>query len=293
MKYTLTALSYAFCWGVGVTLTKIILAEVTATTLLVIQLCSSVLFLFVLSYFDNRELPFSPQRLRQGVAGVFEPALAYMVGIFGLRLTTASSATLIASSEVILTILFAAFFLGEALTKLKVFLSGISFVGVVLLMIGDEGGVAQSSVLGNALVLLGTLFAVCYVLFSKKQVASAKPLQLTSAQQLVGFLTTVLCFALLGVLDPNYRFDFKDIPLRFWLLAIGSGIMQYALAFLLYLRALQHIPVSQAAFYVALIPVFGVLSAVLLLGEQPSTRQWLGGALVIGSSFYANRLLQR
>jgi drug/metabolite transporter (DMT)-like permease len=290
MNGIITALSYAFCWGVGVTLTKITLAGIPATTLLIIQLGSSVLFLSTLSYLRDRQLPFSWPRLKQGVAGIFEPALAYMVGIFGIQLTTASNTTLIGSSEVILTILFAALFLGEKLTRTKLLLSGISCTGVLLLVLEGAEGAGQSSLLGNLLVLLGTVFAVCYVLLSKKQIAMANPLQLTSSQQVVGLLTTVFCFSLLAMLNQDYAISFKGIPLQFWLLAIGSGIMQYALAFLLYLMALRHIPVSQAAFYVALIPVFGVVSAVVLLGEQPSLAQWLGGGLVIASSFYANRL---
>ncbi len=56
--------------------------------------------------------------------------------------------------------------------------------------------------------------------------------------------------------------------------------MQYGLAFLLYLIALQNIPASQAAFYIALVPVFGVASAVFMIGEQSSFAQWIGAALV-------------
>ena len=108
MNNILIALSYAFCWGVGVTLTKIALSEIAPTTLLIIQILSSVLFLSTASYFKDRQLPFSWKYLKQGSAGIFEPALAYMVSIFGLQMTTASNATLIGSSEVILTILFAA-----------------------------------------------------------------------------------------------------------------------------------------------------------------------------------------
>jgi drug/metabolite transporter (DMT)-like permease len=39
-----------------------------------------------------------------------------------------------------------------------------------------------------------------------------------------------------------------------------------------------------------LIPVFGVVSAIILIREQPSFGQWLGAVLVIGSSYFANRL---
>jgi drug/metabolite transporter (DMT)-like permease len=290
MNKIIIALSYAFCWGVGVTLTKIALSEIAPTTLLVIQLLSSVLFLATVCYLKERQLPFSWQRLKQGFAGIFEPALAYMFGIFGVKMTTVSNATLIASTEVILTILFAAAFLGEKLTRAKFLLAGISFVGVFLLMLKDAQGANHSSLIGDSLVLLGTLFAVFYVLFSKKQIKTANPLQLTTSQQTVGLITTVLCFSMLSILNPSYEVNVVNISPQFWLLAIGSGIMQYALAFLLYLVALQNLPVSHAAFYLALIPVFGIASAVVIIGEYPSLAQWVGGGLVVVSTYYANRL---
>ncbi|WP_088891740.1 DMT family transporter [Leptolyngbya ohadii] len=290
MNRILLALGYAFCWGVGVTLTKVALSEISATTLLILQLLSSVVFLLFICYGHDRQLPFSWRHLQQGMAGIFEPALAYMVGIFGLRMTTASNATLIGSSEVILTIVFAALFLGETLTRRKLLLSGISFLGVVLLMLQDAEGTRHASLLGDLLVLLGTVFAVLYVLFSKRQIETAHPLRLTASQQLVGLIVTVLCFGLLSSFNPTYEVSVAGISPSFWLLAIGSGIMQYGLGFLLYLTALRSIPASQAAFFVALIPVFGVASAVVIIGEQPSLFQWLGGVLVVFSSYWANQL---
>lgn len=290
MNSILLALSYAFCWGVGQTLTKITLSGIPAATLLVIQLSSSVLFLTTLYVITHGHFPFSLKSFKQGVAGIFEPALAYMIGIFGLNLTTVSNATLIGASEVILTILLAAVFLGEQLTRNKLLLATVSFSGILLLMLSDGEGSSQTSLLGDLLVLLGTLFAVFYVLLSKKQIGGADPLQLTASQHLVGLITTVLCFGVLSLFNPSYAINISDISAQFWLLAIAAGILQYALGFLLYLIALQNVPVSQAAFYVALIPVFGVASAIILIGEQPSFGQWLGAVLVIGSSYFANQL---
>jgi drug/metabolite transporter (DMT)-like permease len=284
------ALGYSFCWGVGVTLTKISLSAIPAPTLLIIQLSSSVLFLATACYLKDRQLPFSWKHLQQGIAGIFEPALAYMFGTFGIALTTASNATLIGSSEVILTILLAAAFLGEKLTRTKLLLAGVSFLGVLLLMGKDVQTTSQASLSGDLLVLLGTLFAVLYVLLSKKQVATIDPLQLTASQQLVGLIVTTLCFSGLSWVNPSFEVSAAGISGQFWILAIGSGIMQYALAFLLYLSALQNIPVSQAAFYVALIPVFGVSSAILIIGEQPSLAQWVGAGCVMGASYGASRL---
>ena len=290
MKGMFIALGYAFCWGVGVTLTKIALSGVTPTTLLIIQLSSGVIFLLLVCFVEGHKLPVSWPYLKQGYAGILEPAMAYMVGIFGIQMTSASSASLIGSSEVILTILFAAIFLGEKLNNMKLLLAGVSLGGMLLLMAGDIEDALVSSFSGNLLVLLGVVFAVFYALISKKQVATLSPQQLAASQQLVGLFMIIICFGILSLLVPGYELNFYDISLSYWLLAISSGIIQYALAFLLYLIALRHIPVSRAAFYIALIPVFGVASAVVLIEEHLETAQWLGGLLIIGSSYFANRL---
>lgn len=290
MKTTLIALSYAFCWGTGLTLAKLALTEISATTLLIIQLLSSVLFLYTACYVKKRKLPLSIKNLQQGMAGIFEPGLAYMVGTLGLALTTASNATLLGSTEVILTVLFAALFLGEKLTLAKFMLAIVSFLGVFFLLGTHTQGATKSSLVGDLLVLLSTVFAVIYVLVSKAQIATASPLELTASQQLVGLIMTVLCFGILSLFLPSYEVDATGISPQFWLLAIASGIMQYALAFLLYLTVLQTTPVSQAAFYIALIPVFGVASAILLIGEQPHWWQWIGAAFILTSSYFGSKL---
>jgi drug/metabolite transporter (DMT)-like permease len=52
---------------------------------------------------------------------------------------------------------------------------------------------------------------------------------------------------------------------------------------------LDKVPVTHAAFYLALIPVFGIGSTILLIGEQPNGMQWIGAVLVIASSYFANK----
>jgi drug/metabolite transporter (DMT)-like permease len=290
MKNLLLPLGYASCWGVGLTLSKIALTEISPTTLLIIQLLSSVIFLYAACYIKNRKAPLSLKILKQGKAGIFEPALAYMFGTIGLNLTTVTNASLIGATEVVLTILLAALFLGEKLTLTKTILAIASFCGVFLLVSGDSQGSMTSSLVGDFLVILGVLFAVAYVLISKAQIASANPLELTFSQQFVGLMVTVIGFGVLSLFDRNYEINAHGITLNFWLLAVISGIMSYALAFLLYLIALGKVPVSQAAFYVALIPIFGIGSAIILIGDRPTLVQWIGATSIIASSYCANQI---
>jgi drug/metabolite transporter (DMT)-like permease len=223
MKTTFIALSYAFCWGVGLTLAKLALSEISVTTLLIIQLLSSVLFLYTICFVKNRQLPLSMRHFQQGAAGIFEPALSYMAGTLGLALTTASNATLMGSTEVVLTVLFAALFLGEKLTFKKLLLAIVSFVGVFFILGTDTQGALASSLVGDLLVLLGTVFAVVYVLMSKAKIAVVSPLELTASQQLVGLITTVFGFGVLSIVVPSYEISAVGISPQFWLLAIVSG----------------------------------------------------------------------
>lgn len=283
----LIALSYAFCWGVGLTLTKIALSGISATTLLIIQLLAANVFLYTVCYWKEGKIPLGLSSLKRGIAGIFEPALTYMCGTLGLELTTATNASLISSTEVAMTVLSATLFLGEKLKPVKLILVTVSFSGVFLLIRQDSQAAMHNSVLGDLLVLLGTMFAVGYVVFSKVQIASVSPLELIASQQFVGLILTVLCFGSLSLFSRSHEVNAIGILPQFWLLAIVSGIMQYALAFLLYLITLSKVSLSHSAFYVALVPVFGVASAIILLGEQLSPLQWIGAALVIGSSYFA------
>jgi drug/metabolite transporter (DMT)-like permease len=67
------------------------------------------------------------------------------------------------------------------------------------------------------------------------------------------------------------------------LLAVGSGLVQYALAFWLYLVGLRGLPVSVAGMFLTLTPLFGVAGGMLFLGEGATALQLLGAVLIVGA----------
>ena len=60
-----------------------------------------------------------------------------------------------------------------------------------------------------------------------------------------------------------------------------SGVVQYALAFWLYLIGLRNLAPAVAGLWLTLIPVFGVAGSYLWLGERPTALMLLGGVLII------------
>ncbi|HMK14767.1 MAG TPA: EamA family transporter [Burkholderiales bacterium] len=69
----------------------------------------------------------------------------------------------------------------------------------------------------------------------------------------------------------------------FWFAVIYNAVLGTALAWLLWLYVLQHLPAGAAGLGSLMVPVVGVLSAWLELGEQP--KDWeIAGMLLIGAA---------
>jgi drug/metabolite transporter (DMT)-like permease len=75
----------------------------------------------------------------------------------------------------------------------------------------------------------------------------------------------------------------SHVAVRFWFAAIFVGVIGYATSFLLYNYAIARVRAAPASIIVNLIPVFGLASAVLWLGDSLTVARVLG-AILIGLS---------
>lgn len=269
----------AGCWGSATVMSKGLLAVLPPLTLLVVQLLASIAFLWIAVLCLRLRVRLDRPARRASLSGLLEPGLSYSLGIAGLALTTASNASLIGTTEPLFILLLAWLLLRERIGGGVVGLALLASLGIALVVLPGSGS-GEGSLLGDALVVLGTLFGALYVIATRKLVMTLDPLPLSALQQSVGLLWTLGLLALALAFGAS-NLGLADIPLHVLLFAAFTGIVQYALAFWLYLFALQYLPANVAAFYLALIPVFGVGAAYLFLGEALTGVQWFGGALIV------------
>jgi drug/metabolite transporter (DMT)-like permease len=276
----------AACWGAATALTKGALAELPPLSLLTAQLAASSVFLWTITLAGRQPLTLNSDARLAALAGILEPGLAYAFGIAGLVLTSASSASLIGTTEPLLVVALAFLLFGvrtgwRQLAAIVVAMAGIALVG------GSDAQSSGGSLFGNALVVLATVFAALYVVTTSRLSASAAPVLLAALQQTVGFLFAALLMAA-ALVTGFERID--ALPgLEGCLLIAASGIVQYGLAFWFYLTALRHIEVGTAALFLALIPVFGIAAAMAFLGEPLALGQTLGCALIVAAIAAAAR----
>jgi drug/metabolite transporter (DMT)-like permease len=65
--------------------------------------------------------------------------------------------------------------------------------------------------------------------------------------------------------------------------AIVSGVLYYGVAFFLFVGALRRVSAAVAGLFINLVPVFGIITAYLLLNERLRPLEWLGAATVLGA----------
>jgi drug/metabolite transporter (DMT)-like permease len=272
----------ATCWGLGTVMSKGVLERMPPITLLVTQLCASVAFLWIAV--AVRGIPeglWHPSRLKLGLTGVLEPGIAYIFGVIGLTRTSASSASLLAALEPVIVLLLAALFLRECPTRRAILLMIAAFVGVILVTgVGESAG---QTLMGDAIYFLGVISAALYVVMSRKSVQALDPFPLAALQQTAGLCAVLCVFPLAWAAGEGNQSD--SIAPDVWMLAILSGVVQFALPFSFYLTALKTLTAARAAIFLTLTPVIGVGAAAIFLGETLTGVQIVGAALIIGVLF--------
>jgi drug/metabolite transporter (DMT)-like permease len=289
--YVIGLILAAACWGVGAVMSKYTLGQVPPLTLLVLQLAVSAVLLWVVVAAQRIPVPFTRSTVRLSLIGILNPGLAYTFSLLGLTQTTASMSALLWAAEPILIIGFAWLILCERVTWPLVACAALAIAGVAVVAGLDISGGAGASLLGNLLIVVGVCCCALYTVVTRRMVATSSPLLIVALQQTAALLWALLIWPVEFWHDGMT--NLASIPLSFWIWGAAGGLVYYALAFWFYLVGLQQAPASLAAVFLNLIPIFGVTSAYLVLGERLTLAQWVGAAIILAAVTAIVRVQQR
>ena len=274
------AFLYPACGGLGIVMSKRILENVPPLPLLIIQLSASAAFLWVVVLIRGLRPSFQWQTIRGGLTGVLEPGINHTFCTLGLALTTASNTSLIGATEPIMVIFLALVLLRERISPLLGVLTVIAVMGVILVIGFAPGEISAGNILGDFLVAIGTLFAAVHVIISARILVDLEPLPLSALQQSAALVWALVVWVI-TTLWQGQGDNLAHISPMVWAWAAATGIVQYALAFWLFLIALRGLKTRIAPLYLYLVPVFTVSGAYLFLGEQLSILQSVGAGFIL------------
>jgi drug/metabolite transporter (DMT)-like permease len=265
----------ALGWGSATTATKYALDGFGPTTLLLVKLAAAALVLWVVLAIQG--VPRVHRKGRIAVLGLFEPTLAYGALTLGLTYTSATNASLLGASEACFVVALAAVVLKEKVGTRS--LIGLLLAVVGVLLIEQVFTVAPDLNLGDILVLGSSLAAAIYVVMVAKVAPTVDSMALTAYQFLFGTLMTL---PLAGWQWLTGREAFPvGVPVNYWLVAAFIGGVAFAGSFMLYNRIIQFVPAGLAGVMLNLIPLFGVLTSILFLGEHLTAWTIAGGTAVL------------
>lgn len=165
---------------------------------------------------------------------------------------------------------------------LGIILSVIGFYGIVL---GRPNGfnLKGAEVSGVFLILLAGLMWAFYTIFARPVLMKISPTKLAGLTNIIG---TAFYFPFAW--KEFSRADFSRVTPGGWLGLVYSGSLALVFGFVVWYKSVERVGGARTGVYSNLTPVFGVLTAVIFLGDRISWLQ-IFSALVIFFGVYLTR----
>jgi drug/metabolite transporter (DMT)-like permease len=267
-----------FAWGFNWTAMKVALGEVPPWTFrtLCLGFGSAVLFL-ALRVGGQRLAAPRGQWLRLAMLAFFNITCWNVLIAFGMTMIPSGRAAILAYTMPALAIPLSVWILGERLTVRK--LAGLALGMAGLALVLGEAALGLGSAPVGSLLVLGAAASWALGVVLQKRYPMAMPAGPYSAWiMLLGGLPIFVCALLFDDLGALAR-----IGLWPALGVVYNVLVAFAWAHWAWIKLATSVSVTVFSLSMLVIPVVGVISGMLFLGERPSWAEYGALVLVLGS----------
>ncbi|MFD9406215.1 DMT family transporter [Streptomyces sp. NPDC059989] len=266
----------ALFWSSSYAVTKVVLEDVGPLSIGAIRFVLAALLLGVMVRL-SRQRPARPdagQRRQLYLSGFLGITVYFVLENIGVDLSTASDASLIVATYPLMTMLLELVLFRTRMPLLRVAGVLLATVGAFLVVRNGAQVGGNARWLGDILLLLGGLAWAGYNVITKRASAGQNAVGVTYYQTLAGAAGFLLA-SLLEVGDWRMPSATASSLLVYLAVACSVG------GFLLYNYGLRRMASSVAVNILNLVPVFGVIGAVVINGESIRLAQAAGGVVII------------
>ena len=217
--------------------------------------------------------------------GLFLTALLGVFGystffIWGLKYVPAGQATVIVATNPVFTTIFAIWLFKEKWNKWVANGMAIAVAGSLLAMTKGEPTQMLTNFGFGQLLLLGALVCwVAYTLLARKVLVGIDSLTATTISSIFGFLLLFI-----GALIAESWQDWAivlTLDQSTWFSLIGLALGATVLAYAWYFDGVKYLGAGNAAAYIILVPILGILFSAIWLNEQVDSSLLIGGTLAV------------
>jgi drug/metabolite transporter (DMT)-like permease len=216
------------------------------------------------------------------LSGLFGVTIYFFFESRGIKLTSASHASMIIAVIPVVTLLAEALLFRTRISWLTIAGIVLSVIGVVFVVWRPGSTAGRATLLGDLFMFGACMAWVVYIILSKDLHKRLSEIAITAYQSLFG---------------TAFLIPFALLEMRQWVpISLAAGLnLAYlalfcsALANFLYVYALSRLGPIAVSPYINLIPVVGVLGGVVLLGESIAWSQVAGGAVILAGVLMVSR----
>jgi drug/metabolite transporter (DMT)-like permease len=280
LQLLLVAVLFGGTWPAG----KVAVDHVPPLTVATARFVLATVLLLALVRLRGRRLPLPargdlPLVLALGLTGIAGYQAFFLIGL--VRTPASDGAILVPGLIPVFTTLLAWRIFGARPTRRVVLGFAVALVGLVIVV--DPAGAVSSSRLTGDVILVGA--AVCwavYTILGRAATTRFDPLVATTYASAAGAL-------MLAPFSVTGLGTLVHAGAAAWLAILYLAPLGTVLAFVLYYDSVRALGASRAAAFTLLVPVFGVSSSILILGEPLRAGIAVGGAIVLGGLWLVQR----
>ncbi|WP_261829181.1 DMT family transporter [Inconstantimicrobium mannanitabidum] len=264
-----------FCaWGSLYVVSKFVLGKVPVVTVLFLRYLIAGVVLFLIGQKSNTKKIERKDIKYIIIIGCIGYFLSVGAQLIGIKLSSASIASLVNSMNPIAIMIFAAIILQERLTARKVICVVIAMLGVYII-IGDIKGSGQ--VVGILFSIISVLLWALVSVVVRRITQKYGALQVTTYSMFVATICTLPFSIRELIVTPNIQFNVSVI-----ISLLYMGIVCTALAYVLWNKSLSIIEASTCSLFYPLQPMVSALLGAMFLGENITINFLIGAVLIIG-----------
>ena len=222
--------------------------------------------------------------VRFTIAGVGGQVLAQLGMTWGISYSLASNGAILNLLIPVISAVLASIMLRERMTPLRILSLLIGLAGVALMSSGDiqHASFFQSKFfIGNLMIFGGCAGSAFYNVYCKGLLERFEEIEILIYSYITASIASI---PLLIWVEPVPWHNFAAFTLSSWLAFAFLALFMYGASMLLFFKALAHLDVTTASISMYLVPVFGVVLAITMLGERLNMLEILGAIIVLSAT---------
>ncbi len=199
----------------------------------------------------------------------FTSVFLYQFGyMFGMQKTAASDASLIIGFNPVSVSILSVLILSHNVTRNGMIGIFLSFTGVVLIFLASPNISIEFSdrLVGNAYIMFGAFAYAIYVVAMRRYVLviSDDPL---SSLATISWTSLIGCLMFVPFVINESPWD-RAWDIQEWILIAYLGVLSTALCYVFFAMGVETIGANKAASFINVVPIFGILSSWIWIGEK-------------------------